>query len=290
MTLFGFKYVGGRNKNARYARVRNAAAAYIKAKQNKQNTTAAKQALNAAINAYVSNVPVPAAGPPPPTPPKGPILRGPRRWGGLRPGAPLNNSEAALKINGALLQNGNTNAIYRFKGNYYAKAKNPNPQELVNGRRNGVYYRVNVAQNKPLTFRFSTANNLKGKEYVLRNGQFVSEPTATQVNNANLKMFRNWYATQAGLETNKNRAEVFRQIRNRNLGNRPANGNAKQANYNRNKKLQNVFKTMNANRNRGNGTNQSRYEFWAEVQKLNYAAQQAAEAAPPPVPPAAGGA
>ena len=257
--IIPLRWVGFRN-NPQYIAVRNAAAAYTQARETKNASaiSSAKKALNAAINGYIGAAPAP--------PPRGPIgPMGPRRFGFVGPRKPLNNSQKALKINGGMLQNGNTNSIYRFRGNYYGKAKNPDPQALVNGRRNGVYYRVNVAKNSPLEFKFSSANNLKGREYVLVNGQFVTAPTVTQVENANLTVFKNWYATQAGLKSNENRAEIFRTIRNRNLGNRPANGNAAQAQYNINKKLTNVFKSMSGSRNKNNG----RADFWAAVQRLN---------------------
>ena len=261
--IIPLRWVGFRN-NPQYIAVRNAAAAYAQARETKNASAinSAKKALNEAINGYIGAAPAP--------PPRGPIgPMGPRRFG-FGPRKPLNNSQKALKINGGMLQNGNTNSIYRFKGNYYGKAKNPNPQALVNGRRNGLYYRVNVAQNSPLIFKFSSANNLKGREYVLVNGQFVTAPTVLQVENANLTVFKNWYATQADLKSNQNRAEIFRTIRNRNLGNRPANGNAAQAQYNRNKKLINVFKSMSGSRNKNNG----RADFWAAVQRLNKNAQE----------------
>lgn len=264
--IIPLRWVGFRN-NPQYIAVRNAAAAYAQARETKNASAinSAKKALNEAINGYIGAAPAP--------PPKGPIgPMGPRRFG-FGPRKPLNNSQKALKINGGMLQNGNTNSIYRFKGNYYGKAKNPNPQALVNGRRNGVYYRVNVAKNSPLEFKFSSANNLKGREYVLVNGQFEPAPTVLQVQNANLTVFKNWYATQAGLNTNENRAEIFRTIRNRNLGNRPANGNAAQAQYNINKKLTNVFKSMSGSRNKNNG----RADFWAAVQRLNKKAQEVNE-------------
>ena len=257
--IIPLRWVGFRN-NPQYIAVRNAAAAYTQARETKNASaiSSAKKALNAAINGYIGAAPAP--------PPRGPIgPMGPRRFGFVGPRKPLNNSQKALKINGGMLQNGNTNSIYRFRGNYYGKAKNPDPQALVNGRRNGVYYRVNVAKNSPLEFKFSSANNLKGREYVLVNGQFVTAPTVTQVENANLTVFKNWYATQAGLKSNENRAEIFRTIRNRNLGNRPANGNAAQAQYNINKKLTNVLKSMSGRRNKNNG----RADFWAAVQRLN---------------------
>ena len=265
--IIPLRWVGFRN-NPQYIAVRNAAAAYAQARETKNASAinSAKKALNAAINGYIGAAPAP--------PPRGPIgPMGPRRFGLFGPRKPPNNSQKALKINGGMLQNGNTSSIYRFKGNYYGKAKNPNPQALVNGRRNGVYYRVNVAQNSPLEFKFSSANNLKGMEYVLKNGQFVPVPTVQQVQNANLKVFKNWYATQAGLNTNENRAEIFRTIRNRNLGNRPANGNAAQAQYNKNKNLTNVFKSMSGIRNKNNG----RVDFWAAVQRLNKKAQESLE-------------
>jgi len=269
--IIPLRWVGFRN-NPQYTAIRNAAAVYAQAKETKNAAAinAAKQALNMAINGYIGVAPAP--------PPRGPIgPMGPRRFG-IGPRRPLNNSQQALKINGGMLQNGNTNSIYRFRGNYYGKAQNPDPQALVNGRRHGVYYRVNVAQNSPLTFKFSNANNLKGKEYILANGQFMPVPTAVEAENANLKIFRNWYATQAGLASNENRAQIFRTIRNRNLGNRPANGNAAQAQYNQNKKLQNVLKSMTGNRNQNN----ARVAFWAAVKKLNNNAAAAAAAAAEP--------
>lgn len=266
--IIPLRWVGFRN-NPQYIAVRNAAAAYAQARETKNASaiSSAKKALNAAINGYIGAAPAP--------PPRGgPIgLMGPRTFFGVGPRKLLNNSQKALKINGGMLQNGNTNSIYRFKGNYYGKAKNPNPQALVNGRRNGLYYRVNVAQNSPLIFKFSSANNLKGREYVLQNGQFVTVPTVQQVQNANLTVFKNWYATQADLKSNQNRAEIFRTIRNRNLGNRPENGNAAQAQYNRNKNLKNVFKSMSGSRNKNNG----RADFWAAVQRLNKNAQESLE-------------
>ena len=268
------------NNRKRYNEIKAAAAALIQAKQ-LPNTNAGKKkaienamsGLNTKINQYITGAPASAAGTSPT--PKGPVIRGPRRFGGIVRGKVLNNTNQALKINGSTLQNGNTNSIYRFKGNYYGKARNPDPGALVNGRRHGVFYRLNLVQNSPLTFKFSNAANLKGKEYTLQNDTIIPAPTAVQAENANLKSFINWYAKQAGLASNQNRAETFRTIRNRNLGDRPANGNAAQPQYNNNKALQNLFKTMTVNRNKNN----SRKTFWAAVKQLNDNAAVAAEAA-----------
>ena len=185
MTFLGFKYVGGRNKNAGYIRVRNAAAALIRAKQMPNTNNAAKSAkaaavekaktnLTGAINTYItSGTPAPggAGGPPPPggPPPANknaninmrPLNRRGVQ-GVLRRPLPQPNSDTApVKVPGqAIIQllSNNTAAInadvYKYRGFFYGMIK-----DRPNGnRRANTFYKVRPVRDNPPTFKFIPTN------------------------------------------------------------------------------------------------------------------------------------
>ena len=241
MTFLGFKYVGGRNKNAGYIRVRNAAAALIQAKQMPNTNNATKRAkaaavekaktnLTGAINTYITSgasAPGGAGGPPPPG---GPPPANKNAYINMRPlGGRVgtrqgfrqpNNSGAPIKVPGnPVLEARNDKTVpveaYKFRGEYYGRSSaGVNTNANIFGRRLNIFYKLRAVKDNPPTFRY-TPTNTKAYRVVMTNAGAVTgieENTTSPFSGAPIQdNFNKWYEGVKGLNLN-NRAQQYLNI------------------------------------------------------------------------------